>query len=196
MAAKHEITAADLLPSSEYAARRSEERRKMVELKRRRRIDVGPYATFYFECFATMRHQVQEMLYIEKGGEEQLKGELAAYNPLVPNGRELVATLMIEIDEPARRQEALERLGGIENKASLKLAGKTVKGVAEEDAERTTPEGKASSVQFIHFPLTREEVALFKTPGSEIVLALEHPAYGHMARISEEARAELAKDLD
>jgi len=196
MAAKRKVTPADLLPLADYAKRRGEERRRILELKRRRRVEVGPYATFYFECYETMRHQIQEMLYIEKGGEEQLEGELAAYNPLVPNGRELVATLMIEIDEPARRQEALKRLGGVEETASLKFAGKVVKAVAEEDLERTTEEGKASSVQFIHFPMTREEIAAFKTARREIFLALDHPAYGHMARVPEEVRAELAEDLD
>ena len=196
MAAKRKVTPADLLPLADYVKRRGEERRRILELKRRRRVEVGPYATFYFECYETMRHQIQEMLYIEKGGEEQLEGELAAYNPLVPNGRELVATLMIEIDEPARRQEALKRLGGVEETASLKFAGKVVKAVAEEDLERTTEEGKASSVQFIHFPMTREEIAAFKTAGRETFLALDHPAYGHMARVPEEVRAELAEDLD
>jgi len=136
------------------------------------------------------------MLFIEKGGPEQVPGELAAYNPLVPKGNELVATLMIEIDEPARRQEMLARLGGIEETAFLRIAGEVVKAEAEKDLDRTTEEGKASSVQFIHFRLTPAQVAKFKTPGSEIILGLNHPAYGHMALIPEAVRAELAKDLD
>ncbi|HXM70835.1 MAG TPA: DUF3501 family protein [Thermoanaerobaculia bacterium] len=196
MAAKHAITAADLLPLAEYAKIRREERRRILELKRRRRVEVGPCATFYFECFETMRQQIHEMLFIEKGGIAQVPGELLAYNPLVPKGNELVATLMIEIDEPERRQKMLARLGGIEETATLRIAGAVVKAKAEKDLDRTTAEGKASSVQFVHFPLSKAEIAAFKTPGSEIVLALNHPAYGHMARLPEPVRAELAKDLD
>ncbi|MFI5021965.1 MAG: DUF3501 family protein [Alphaproteobacteria bacterium] len=196
MANKHELVAADLLPMAEYGKIRRDERQRIVELKRRRRVEVGPFATFYFECYETMRHQVHEMLFIEKGGPEQVPGELAAYNPLVPKGNELVATLMIEIDEPARRQEMLARLGGIEETAFLRIAGEVVKAEAETDLDRTSEEGKASSVQFIHFRLTPAQVAKFKTPGSEIILGLNHPAYGHMALIPEAVRAELAKDLD
>ena len=196
MAGKHAITAADLLPLAEYAKIRREERRRILELKRRRRVEVGPFATFYFECFETMRQQIHEMLFIEKGGAAQVPGELAAYNPLVPKGNELVATLMIEIDEPERRQEMLARLGGIEETATLRIAGTVVKAAAEKDLDRTTAEGKASSVQFVHFPLSKAEIAAFKTPGSEILLALNHPAYGHMALLPEPVRAELAKDLD
>ncbi len=196
MTNKHELVAGDLLSMAEYGKIRRDERQRIVELKRRRRVEVGPFATFYFECYETMRHQVHEMLFIEKGGPEQVPGELAAYNPLVPKGNELVATLMIEIDEPARRQEMLARLGGIEETAFLRIAGEVVKAEAETDLDRTSEEGKASSVQFIHFRLTPAQIAKFKTPGSEIILGLSHPAYGHMALIPEAVRAELAKDLD
>jgi len=196
MTSKHELVAADLLPMAEYGKIRRDERQRIVELKRRRRVDVGPFATFYFECYETMRHQVHEMLFIEKGGPEQVPGELAAYNPLVPKGNELAATLMIEIDEPARRQEMLAQLGGIEETAFLRIAGEVVKAEAETDLDRTSEEGKASSVQFIHFRLKPAEAVKFKTPGSEIILGLNHPAYGHMALIPEAVRAELAKDLD
>ena len=196
MTNKHELVAGDLLSMAEYGKIRRDERRRIVELKRRRRIEVGPFATFYFECYETMRQQVHEMLFIEKGGPEQVPGELAAYNPLVPKGNELVATLMIEIDEPARRQAMLARLGGIEETAFLRIAGEVVKAEAEKDLDRTTEEGKASSVQFIHFRLTPAQMTKFKTPGSEIVLGLSHSAYGHMALIPEAVRAELAKDLD
>lgn len=196
MTNKHELVAGDLMSMTEYGRIRRDERQRIVELKRRRRVEVGPFATFYFKSYETMRQQVHEMLFIEKGGPEQVPGELAAYNPLVPKGNELVATLMIEIDEPARRQEMLARLGGIEETAFLRIAGEVVKAEAEKDLDRTTEEGKASSVQFIHFPLTPAQAAKFKTPGSEIILGLNHPAYGHMALIPEAVRAELAKDLD
>ena len=98
-----------------------------------------------------MLAQVQEMLYIEKGGDEQLKDELSAYNPLVPNGKELTATLMFEIDNPVSRAAFLGKVGGIEEKVYMKVDGDLIKAVPEEDVDRTSAEGKASSVQFIHF---------------------------------------------
>ncbi|TDQ86363.1 uncharacterized protein DUF3501 [Dongia mobilis] len=193
---KREITRADILPMAEYAARRRELRSAVVALKKPRRLEVGPVATFYFECFETMLQQVQEMLYIEKGGEEQVADELRAYNPLIPQGRELVATVMFEIDDPVRRANFLARLGGVEHTAFLKFAGETVKGVPEADQDRTNESGKASSVQFIHFPMSDAQAALFKQQDQQVVIGFEHPAYGHMAMMSEASRQALAGDLD
>jgi hypothetical protein len=193
---KKEITKADILPADVYAALRPEKRKAVVAIKKKRRVEVGPVATFYFENFDTMLQQVQEMLYIEKGGEEQIADELRAYNPLIPKGRELVATVMFEIDDPVRRANFLGRLGGVEHTAFLKFAGETVKGVPEEDQDRTNEEGKASSVQFIHFPMTDAQANAFKQAGQQIILGFEHPAYAHMAVIGEETRAALAGDLD
>jgi hypothetical protein len=195
-ARKKEITKADILPADVYAAQRPEKRKAVVAIKKKRRVEVGPVATFYFENFDTMLQQVQEMLYIEKGGEEQIADELRAYNPLIPKGRELVATVMFEIDDPVRRANFLGRLGGVEHTAFLKFADETVKGVPEEDQDRTNEEGKASSVQFIHFPMTDAQVNAFKQAGQQIILGFEHPAYAHMAVIGEETRAALAGDLD
>ncbi|WP_374373697.1 DUF3501 family protein [Dongia sp.] len=193
---KREITKADILPIADYTQRRAEMRKAVVALKKPRRIEVGPAATFYFECFETMLQQVQEMLYIEKGGDEQLADELRAYNPLIPQGRELVATVMFEIDEPIRRANFLARLGGVEHSAFLKFAGETVKGVPEADQDRTNEAGKASSVQFIHFPMSDAQAAAFKQAGQQIIVGFDHPAYAHMAVIGEESRLSLAKDLD
>lgn len=194
--AKHAITAADIMPAEEYARQRAEWRRRLGAVKRNRRVEVGPYVTFYFESYETMWLQVQEMLHIERGGAAQLVDELHAYNPLVPNGRELVATFMIEIDDPDRRRRMLGRLGGIEETAFLRFAGETVKSVAETDQDRTTAEGKASSVQFVHFPFTPAQVAAFRKPGVEAVLGFTHPNYGHMAAVPDTVRTELAKDLE
>ena len=121
--ARRQLTPADFLPLEEYARIRSQSRREITWLKKRRRLEVGPFATFYFENFATMWSQVHEMLYIEKGGDEQIADELAAYNPLIPQGRELVATVMFEIDEPERRTRTLMRLGGIEDCAFIEIGG-------------------------------------------------------------------------
>ena len=193
---KKEITKADILAPQVYAAQRAEKRKAVVAIKKKRRVEVGPVATFYFENFETMLQQVQEMLHIEKGGDEQLVDELRAYNPLIPQGRELVATVMFEIDDPVRRANFLGRLGGVEHTAFLKFNGETVKGKPEEDQDRTNEQGKASSVQFIHFPLTEAQATAFKQGGQQIILGFEHPAYAHMAVIAEETRAALAGDLD
>ncbi len=193
---KHSITAADILPSAEYALARADWRKKMTVLKRLRRVEVGPFVTFYFECFDTMWHQIQEMLFIEKGGPAQIPDELEAYNPLVPNGTELTATFMIEIDDPIRRKNVLGRLGGIEDTVFLTIGDQTVKATAEADQDRTTEAGKASSVQFVHFPFTAAQIAAFRAPGAQVVLGLSHANYSHMAVIPEAVRAELARDFD
>jgi hypothetical protein len=194
--AKHEITRADILAPAEYAKHRSELRRDLATAKRNRRVEVGPYVTFYFESYETMWHQVHEMLHIEKGGDEQIPDELAAYNPLIPNGSELTATFMVEIDDPVRRARVLGALGGIEETAFLSVDGERVLSRAEQDQDRTTEEGKASSVQFVHFPFTPAQIAKFRAPGAQVVLGFEHPNYGHMAVMPEAIRAALAKDFD
>ena len=196
MPQKHELTPADILPMDQYARERAERRKRMTEVKRNRRISVGPDATFYFESFATMFHQVHEMLFIEKGGEEQVADELSAYNPLIPKGRELVATLMFEIDDPVRRARFLDGLGGIEETISFDFAGETVMGVPEADIDRTTADGKASSVQFLHFPFTDAQVEKFRAPGAQVQLRITHEKYGHIAILPEAVREELAKDFD
>ncbi len=196
MANRHQLLEADILPPQEYARNRAEWRRKIAALKRNRRVEVGPYVTFYFESYDTMWLQVHEMVYIEKGGTEQVPGELEAYNPLIPKGAELTATFMIEIDDPARRQRVLATLGGIEETAFLRVGSETIRAVAEADQDRTSEEGKASSVQFVHFPFARAQIAAFSAPGAEVILGLDHRNYRHMAVLPEAVRAELARDFD
>lgn len=193
---KHRISREDLLPWDQYARERRDHGRRVAELKNHRRVAVGPDATFYFENFDTMWFQIHEMLHIERGGEEQIEGELAAYNPLVPKGRELVATMMIEIPDADRRAKVLATLGGIEETATLTVGGEVIKGVPEEDADRTNAQGKASSVQFIHFPFTDAQADAFRKPDADVVLALAHPSYRHMAGLPEDVRAALGADLD
>jgi hypothetical protein len=193
---KRVLTRADILMPAEYAAIRGEERRRITELKRRRRLEVGPFAAFYFENFATIRHQVLEMLHIEKGGEAQIEDELAAYNPLIPLGHELIATVMFQIDDPARRTAILERLGGIEHHVFLEVAGERIRGVPDPTRENTTPDGKASSVQFVTFPFPDDQIARFRTPHTRVLAGFDHPNYGHIAIMPESMRATLAEDFD
>jgi hypothetical protein len=192
---KTRLTPADILPTAEYAKVRTERRRAVVDRKRDRRVEVGPVATFYFESWETMWLQIQEMLYIEKGGPEQLQGELEAYNPLVPNGSELVATVMFEIDDPIRRKAILGKLGGVEETAFLRFGDHTVAGVPEADLDRTSAAGKASSVQFIHFPFTPDQISAFRAPGAIVTLGFGHVGYAHMAVLPEAIRAALAADF-
>lgn len=196
MSAKREITRDDILDMEAYARTRKERRAEMVARKKNRRVDIGPYATAYFECYETMWHQVHEMLFIERGGEEQIADELSAYNPLIPNGRELVATVMFEIDDEVRRKMVLAKLGGVEESAFFKFADETITGVPEADVDRTTADGKASSVQFIHFPFTDDQAAKFSAAGTEVTFGFSHPEYAHMTMLPETVRAELAGDFD
>ncbi|TQV79995.1 DUF3501 family protein [Denitrobaculum tricleocarpae] len=196
MAAKRSITSDDILPLEVYAADRKARRKALVDVKRHRRIEVGPVCTFYFENYETMWSQVQEMLYIEKGGDEQLKDELEAYNPLIPQGSELVATVMFEIDEPVRRATFLSKLGGVEETAFFQFDGETVMSTPEEDVDRTTADGKASAVQFMHFHFTADQVAKFRTENQQVILGFKHEAYSHMVVLPEGVRAALAQDFD
>jgi len=193
--AQRQITPDDLLPDAEFAKVRKERRAELLPLKRLRRIDLGPYCTFYFESYETMLFQVQEMLLIEKGGAAQVPDELAAYNPLIPNGSELVATVMFEIDDPVRREAVLARLGGVEDTFFVQIDADRVLGVPEGDVERTREDGKASSVHFLRFPLKPEHVAVFRKPGAEIMIGCGHERYAHLAVLSPASRAELAKDF-
>ncbi len=195
VSSKRTLTEADILPAAEYAKNRTEHRRRVGAKKRHRRVAVGPYITFYFECWETMWLQVQEMIHIERGGAEQVPGELEAYAPLIPNGSELVATFMIEIDDPIRRKRVLDSLGAIEETAFIRVGGEMIKGVPEADQERTRADGKASSVQFVHFPFTPEQIAAFSSEGAEVILGFTHRNYAHMAVLPDAVRAELTGDF-
>jgi hypothetical protein len=195
MSVKTEIAKSDILPWAEYAKSRAEHRKRITAIKRNRRVEVGPFVTFYFESFDTMWLQVQEMLHIERGGDAQALEELAAYNPLVPKGAELVATFMIEIDDPLRRARVLAGLGGIEETAFIEVGAERVIGKAETDQDRTTADGKASSVQFVHFPFSEAQINAFRQPSARVILGFTHPNYSHMAVMSEATREALAGDF-
>jgi hypothetical protein len=195
MSQKNRLTRADILPIEQYVRERREHRRRVSDIKRNRRVEVGPFCTFYFENADTMWHQIHEMLYIERGGEAQIADELEAYNPLIPQGDELSATVMFEIDDPAQREKALARLGGIEHRMFLTVGRERIMGIADPTRENSTPDGKASAVQFLRFPFTPQQKALFKKPDAQVVVGIDHPDYGHMAVMPEAVRAALAEDL-
>ena len=190
-----EITKADLISLEEYSKKRKVLRKEIVSYKKNRRIALGPYANFYFESYETMKAQIQEMLYIEKGGDEQLKDELAAYNPLIPNGNELIATLMFEIDDPTLRLDFLNKVGGIEEKVYIRLGHEKIKAIPEKDVDRTSEEGKASSVQFIHFNFSQDQIKKFKDLSNLVTIGIEHHLYNHTTKISENNRNALIKDF-
>ena len=193
---KREIQKSDIMPLDAYIKNRKELRKNIVNFKKNRRVALGPYATFYFESYETMLAQVQEMLYIEKGGDEQLHDELIAYNPLIPNGKELTATLMFEIDNPISRAAFLGKVGGIEEMVFMKINGEIVKAVPEEDVDRTSAEGKASSVQFIHFNFTDEQIEKFKSSNVDIELGIDHKEYSHTTKLSKDNIASLSRDFN
>ena len=192
---KRKIQKEDIMPLDVYIKNRKELRKNIVNFKKDRRIAVGPYATFYFESYETMLAQVQEMLYIEKGGEEQLKDELIAYNPLIPSGKELIATLMFEIDNPVSRATFLGKVGGIEDMVFMKVDGEVVKAVPENDVDRTSAEGKASSVQFIHFKLKDKQISKFNN-SSEIEIGINHKEYSHTTQLNEDTIKSLSADFN
>ena len=190
-----EIEKTDLIPADTYGKSRKEIRKDLVEFKKNRRIALGPYATFYFESFETMLAQVQEMLHIEKGGDEQLKDELIAYNPLVPNGKEFTATLMFEIDNPISRGAFLGKVGGIEKNIFMKIDNEVVKAVPEDDVDRTSAEGKASSVQFIHFKFNDDQINKIKSGNTSIELGIDHKEYAHTTKLTEDNVKSLTADF-
>ena len=196
MAKPKHISREDILPMEEYATLRKDKAREITEIKRNRRMAVGPDATLYFESYETMWRQIHEMLFIERGGEEQMEDELSAYNPLIPQGKELVATLMFEIDDRARRQRVLGQMGGVEETVELRLGDEAINARAETDVDRSTAEGKASSVHFLHFPFTPEQIQRFRDGSVQVVLAITHPNYAHMAVMPENVRQALAEDFD
>ena len=185
----------DLIEADIYSKNRQRLRKELVEFKKNRRVSIGPYATFYFESFETMLGQIQEMIHIEKGGEEQLIDELAAYNPLIPKGKELVATLMFEIDNPITRATFLGKVGGIEEKVYIKVDKEKIIATSEKDVDRTSLEGKASSVQFIHFNFSDGQIIKFKNLKNKVVIGIDHNLYNHMTEILENTKKTLITDF-
>ena len=167
----------------------------MVLRKKNRRLDIGPYITIYFENRDTILHQINEMVYIENGGAEQIKDEILAYKSLIPNGKELVATLMVEIDSPIKRADFLGKMGGFEENLDIIVNNKVIKGNPESDVERTTAEGKASSVQFVHFEFDEDSINEFKAANKDVTITINHNDYKHSTVMNQETKDELSNDF-
>ena len=190
------IDSSDLLDLTTYSKERKAIRKEVVAMKKNRRVELGPHSTFYFENFFTMKAQIQEMLYIEKGGDEQLRDELEAYNPLIPNGSELVATFMFEIDNPLTRKKVLSSLGNVEYKTYIKVNGNKIFAVPENDVDRTDNSGKTSSVHFLHFKFEDHHVRDFKDMDCTVEIGTDHEQYQHISVLTNEVKTALIKDFD
>ncbi len=193
--AEKRVTAEDIMPLDKYAQCRKMMRSQILDVKRPRRIDVGPFATLYFENFDTMLAQIQEMLFIENGGDEQLEDELTAYNPMIPQGQELTATLMFEIEDEKRRGDILRTLTDVEMKVYVDVNGEKFFAVPEQETERTASDGKTSSVHFLHFPVSEQGIAAFKQDDAKVIIGIEHDNYGHMTVLSADSVASLRADF-
>lgn len=194
-AAERRVTREDLIPDEEFAAERKARRAALLPIKQLRRVPLGPYANVIFESFETMLFQIQEMLLVERGGEAQIEDELQAYNPMIPQGSELTATVMFEIEDEVRRDLILRRLSNVEDHFFIQVGSERAGAVQEGDIERTREDGKTSSVHFLHFPLTAAQKAGFRDPAAQVMVGCDHELYHHLAVLSPQVKAELAKDL-
>jgi len=186
----------EILGRVAYERARPELRRRIMVLKARRRVPVGEHATLHFESRDTMLYQVHEMLRAEGSWERPgaVEDELAAYNPLVPSGRELSATLMLEYETPEERTVRLRELLDLDEHLWLHIGeGGRVRGVF--DRAQVSPT-RISSVQYVKFPLSEEQAGLVRAEGTVVRIVVDHPAYLAQAVLGEETRRELARDLD
>jgi len=187
----------DLLSLEDYHQARPEFRAQVLAHKQNRQVHLGPNATLYFEDRLTVRYQVQEMLRIERIFEvEAIEEELTTYNPLIPDGRNLKATFMVEFAQVEERRRELRRLTGIEDNVQLKVAGfEPVLAVADEDLDRSTEE-KTSAVHFLRFELSAAMCAALKT-GADLGFGIDHPNYRHAVdSVPPSVHDSLVEDLD
>ena len=188
------LTRADLFSLERYHELRAEFRGRVLAHKRLRQVRIGPHATLYFEDRLTIQYQIQEMLRVERIFEaEAIDEELAAYNPLIPDGANLKATFMLEYEDPDERRRMLGRLRGIEDRVWMAVGGERIYAVADEDLDRTTDD-KTSAVHFLRFEL-RDGLVGALGEGAAIRVGIEHDEYRHACLLSQECRAALIADL-
>ena len=193
----HKIARDSLLSLETYAKQRQEFRAKVMAHKKNRTIHLGAHVTLIFEDALTIRYQVQEMLRIERTFEEQaIQDELDAYNPLIPDGRNLKATMMIEYADAEERKRALAKLKGIEDRVWVQAEGcARIYAIADEDLERENEE-KTSAVHFLRFELSGETAQALKH-GVGLAMGIDHRNYpAELSAVAADVRASLAQDLD
>src|SRR5882672_4346026 len=195
MDAMPRIDRASLMTLETYARERPQFRAKVIAHKKHRTAHLGEHVTLVFEDELTIRYQVQEMLRIERIFEEEgIQEELAAYNPLVPDGRNLKATMMIEYPDPDERAKRLADLNGIEDRVWLRVAGhERVRAIADEDLDRAN-EQKTSAVHFLRFELDEGMVQALKK-GAGLAIEVDHPRYSATLEAPSAVRDSLVKDL-
>lgn len=186
----------DLQSNEAYAAQRPAFRKAMIEHKNNRRVALGPNATLHFEDYMTMRYQVQELMRAEHiANVDEIREELEAYNPLIPDGQNLKVTFMLEYPDESERRQQLARLIGIEHKISIQVGEHDpVYPIANEDLERSTEE-KTSSVHFLRFEFPRQAIQLARD-GAPWTIRCEHENYRYETTLADNVRASLIKDFD
>lgn len=190
------FTPADILPLDVYEGKRPQKRLELLTIKENRRVNVGPYGVFLFENADTIWWQIHEMLRIEKGGQEQIEDELQAYNPMLPQGNDLVATVMIEIPDADERRKVLAQLGHLEDTLFMEIAEKRIPGVQVNPEERTDETGKTSSVHFIRFTFDEETKGLFLEKTHPVTLGFAHPNYAYSTILTPQVHQALCEDFN
>jgi hypothetical protein len=192
----HALIPADLLPLETYARERNAFRARAIAHKKSRKLHLGQHVTLQFEDRLSIQYQVQEILRTEKIFEpDGIEEELQAYNPLIPDGRNLKATMLIEYEDPEVRKRELMKLRGVEHEVALQVGDHApVRAIADEDLPRSNEE-KTSAVHFLRFELDQAMIADFKR-GAEVTLRITHPAYPVAQALGEEQQRALAADFD
>ena len=194
----NKLMRSDLLSLEAYAEQRGNYRQRMLDHKQHRKVHLGPNATLYFEDRLTVQYQIQEMLRIEKIFEQSgIEEELAAYNPLIPDGQNLKATFMLEFAEPAQRGIALQQLVGIESLIWVQVEGFDKSyAIADEDLERSTDD-KTSAVHFMRFEFSAQMIAALRNLAAPLAMGSDHDAYRHsLTAVAAGTRDSLLNDFE
>ena len=191
---KH-LTKKDLLSFEDYEKIRGQKKQEILEIKKARSLFIGPDARVIFESFETIWFQIQEMLRVEKGGEQQMEDEIEAYAPMLPQGKDLVVTVFFEISDATLRHEKLSLWGGIENHLYLSIDGEKIYGKNADDLERTNASGKTSAVHFLKFSFSDFQIAKFKQK-KNIILGFDFKLYFHTTMVLDSTIDRLIEDFN
>jgi hypothetical protein len=187
------LTRQDILGPEGYERVRDEMRRRVIELKKRRRVSVGPNVTLVFENRDTIQSQIEEMCRVERlTDDHKIQEEIDVYNAILPEEGQLGATLFVEVASEAAIAPTLNKLVGLQEHVWLVVGGARIK--ATFDPEQFAAD-KLAAVQYLKFPLGEDEQAQLKRPGTAVAVAIDHPSYRHQAAFDEAARRELANDI-